>query len=158
MARPNSDVVRRRIGGQDVTGRRAEGWVIDFIQMPENEAALYELPFEYVRQHVRPIRANAHRKHTREKWWIHGEARPGLRRAIASLSRCIVTPEVAKHRIFVWMSTDIVPDHKLHVIARDDDVLLRCLALARPRALVISDSVPGRVLEDDPRYYSNTYF
>jgi type II restriction/modification system DNA methylase subunit YeeA len=32
-----------------------------------------------------------------------------------------VTPEVAKHRVFVWMGHDVLPDHKLHVFARDDD-------------------------------------
>ena len=54
-------------------------------------------------------------------WWIHGEPRPGLRNSIKNLSRCIVTPEVAKHRLFIWISTDIIPDHKLHVFSRDDD-------------------------------------
>ncbi len=156
-ARPNSDVVRRRIGGRDVTGRRAEGWVIDFIQMPENEAALYELPFEYVRQHVRPIRANAHRKHTREKWWVHGEARPGLRRAIASLSRCIVTPEVAKHRIFVWMSTDIVPDHTLHVIARADAYFFGVIH-SRVHELWSLAQCSWMGVGNDPRYSSSRTF
>jgi len=156
-ARPNSDVVRRRIGGQDVTGRRAQGWVIDFNQMPENEAALYELPFEYVCEHVRPIRANAHRKHTREKWWIHGEARPGLRRAIASLSRCIVTPEVAKHRIFVWMSTDIVPDHTLHVIARADTYFFGVVH-SRVHELWSIAQCSWIGVGNDPRYSSSRTF
>jgi type II restriction/modification system DNA methylase subunit YeeA len=44
-----------------------------------------------------------------------------LREAIAKLKHCIVTPEVSKHRVFVWMDSTTVPDHKLHVIARDDD-------------------------------------
>jgi type II restriction/modification system DNA methylase subunit YeeA len=35
--------------------------------------------------------------------------------------RVIVTPEVSRHRVFAWLSTQIVPDHKLQVIARDDD-------------------------------------
>ena len=48
-------------------------------------------------------------------------SRPALRGRISGLKRCIVTPEVAKHRVFVWMDTDVVPDHKLHVIAREDD-------------------------------------
>ena len=52
-ALPNSDVVRRRIGGQGITGRSREGWIIDFgVKTPKNEAALYEVPFEYVRKRV----------------------------------------------------------------------------------------------------------
>ena len=126
-ARPNSDVVRRRIGGQDVTGRRPEGWLIDFNQMPANEAALYELPFEYVRRVVKPVRDRNRDTLMRVNWWLHGRSRPALREALKGKARCIITPEVAKHRIFVWMSTDVVPDHKLHVIARADAYFLGVL-------------------------------
>ena len=76
---------------------------------------------------MKPIRAETRRKRTRERWWIHGEARPGLRKAIKGLKRCIVTPEVAKHRVFVWMDTNIVPDHTWHVIAGDDDYMIGVL-------------------------------
>ena len=48
--RPNSDVVKRRLIGRDVVQRNQNGWLIDFGEMSESEAALYELPFEYVRR------------------------------------------------------------------------------------------------------------
>jgi type II restriction/modification system DNA methylase subunit YeeA len=123
----NSDVVKHRLGGQDVTGRPREGWIIDFIQMSECEAALYEMPFEYVKEHVRPARDKARDALMHTKWWLHGRSRPALRLAIHGLKRCIVTPEVSKHRVFAWMDTNTVPDHKLHVIARDDDYMLGVL-------------------------------
>ncbi len=119
--RPNSDVVRRILKGRDVVQTDQKGWVIDFREMTESDAALYELPFEYVRREVKPIRDVSRRERTGKRWWLHGENRPGLRKALAGLSRCVVTPGVAKHRIFVWMSTEIVPDQKLCVIPRDDD-------------------------------------
>ena len=120
--RPNSDVIKRRLSGRDITYRDSEGWLIDFgVNMPEAVAALYEWPFEYVRKHVKPLRDVNRRARMQQRWWIHGEARPGLRRAVANLPRCIVTPEVAKHRLFIWMSTSVIPDHTCHVIARDDD-------------------------------------
>jgi type II restriction/modification system DNA methylase subunit YeeA len=117
----NSDVVKRRLGGQDVTGRPRDGWIIDFVDASQQDAALYELPFEYVRTKIKPIRDGSRDALMRSNWWLHGRSRPALRKAISSLKRCIVTPEVAKHRVFIWMNTDTVPDHKLHVIARDDD-------------------------------------
>jgi type II restriction/modification system DNA methylase subunit YeeA len=89
------------------------------------------------------------------RWWIHGEARPGLRRAIRNLNRCIVTPEVSKHRLFVWMSTDIIPDHKLHVIARDDDYFLGVL---HSRIHELWSLKTGSTLEDRPSYASATTF
>ncbi|SRR5258708_3301587 len=36
-------------------------------------------------------------------------------------------PLPSKHRVFVWMSTDVVPDHKLHVIASEDDYVFGIL-------------------------------
>jgi type II restriction/modification system DNA methylase subunit YeeA len=125
--KPNSDVVKRRLGGQDVTGRPRNGWIIDFVQMDETEAALYELPFKYVQTRVKPIRDKTRDPLMHNKWWLHGRSRPALRHAIKGLKRCIVTPEVSKHRVFVWMDTDTVPDHKLHVIARDDDYMMGVL-------------------------------
>lgn len=154
--RPNSDVVKPRLGGMDIMRTHRDTWIIDFgTNQSQEEAALYERPFEYVRTHVKPIRDKNRRKRTRERWWIHAEARPGLRRAIANLNRCIVTPEVAKHRVFRWMSTEVVPDHKLHVIARADDyflgVLQSRLHTAWARRL-------GSTLEDRPSYNSETVF
>ena len=66
-----------------------------------------------------------------------------------------MTPEVAKHRIFVWMSTDVVPDHKLHVFAREDDYFLGVLQ-SRPH--VFWSLRLGSTLEDRPSYNSDTVF
>ena len=41
--------------------------------------------------------------------------------ALDGLSRYIVTPRVAKYRLFVWLDARICPDSQLIVIARDDD-------------------------------------
>lgn len=125
--RPNSDVVKRRLGGQDVVGRPRDGWIIDFVQMTRAAAALYQLPFEYVREQVKPVRDKARDALMHKNWWLHGRSRPALRSALSRLKRCIVTPEVSKHRIFVWMNPETVPDHKLHVIARDDDYMFGIL-------------------------------
>ena len=47
--------------------------------------------------------------------------------ALDGLARYIVTPTVAKHRLFAWLDTRVCPDHQLIVIARDDDVTLGIL-------------------------------
>ena len=126
--RSNADVVKRRMGGQDVVRRPRDTWIIDFgAGKTLEEASFYELPFEYVREHVKPLRDKNRRKSMRTRWWIHGESRPGLRKAIKNLQRVVVTPEVSKHRVFIWMDTAIIPDHKLHVFARDDDYFLGVL-------------------------------
>ena len=42
-------------------------------------------------------------------------------KALHGLARYIVTPTVAKHRLFAWLDARVCPDHQLIVIARDDD-------------------------------------
>jgi hypothetical protein len=152
----NSDVVRPRPGGQDITGRTSHSWVIDFgVSTPEHDAALYEYPFEYVRRVVKPVRDSNRRPRLKVKWWLFGETRPGLRAALAGKVRCIVTPEVSKHRVFVWMGTDTVPDDTLHVIARDDDYFM---GVVQSRPHVMWSLRIGSTLEDRPRYSSSRVF
>ena len=120
--RPNSDVVRPWVNGMDITRRPRGMWIIDFgVDMPEEQSALYEQPYQYVRQHVLPTRRKNKRASYRERWWIHMEPRPAMREAIASLDRYVATPRVAKHRLFVWVPARTLPDSRLYVFAREDD-------------------------------------
>lgn len=154
--KPNTDVVKRRMNGQDVTDRAREIWVIDFgVDTTEEEAAQYVEPFEYVRTHVKPIRDHNRRERMKQRWWIFGEPRRGLRTAYAGLKRCIITPEVSKHRLFVWMDTSIIPDHRLHVFARDDDFFFGVL---HSRLHEVWSLATGSTLEDRPCYSSSRTF
>ena len=121
-SRDNRDVVRPRANGKDITSRPSRTWIIDFgVDTPIEQSALYEVPFEYVNEHVRPMRMNSKRRLYAEKWWIHMEPRPGMRQALLDVSRFIVTPTTAKHRLFAWLPSEVLPDHALIAIARDDD-------------------------------------
>ena len=120
--RPNSDVVKPLINGEDITGHPRGMWIIDFgADMPEAEAAKYEIPFEYVKAHVKAERAKNNRESYRKYWWIHGESRPAMRKALQGLQRYIVTVLVAKYRLFAWVPAIVSPSARVIVIARDDD-------------------------------------
>jgi len=126
--RSNSDVVRPWVNGLDVTRRPRDMWIIDFgVHMQEAEAALYEAPFEYVRTHVEPVRKQNNRAAYRERWWLHVEPRSGMRAALSGLTRYTCTPAVARHRLFCWLSGEVLADHRLLVFARDDDYFLGVL-------------------------------
>jgi len=126
--RSNRDVVRPWVNGLDITRRPREMWIVDFgTSMPVEEAALYEQPFEYVRQHVLPIRSKNRRASYAERWWLHVEPRPAMREALTGLGRYLGTPCVAKHRLFVWLTKHTLPDHQLIVFAREDDVFFGIL-------------------------------
>ena len=57
----------------------------------------------------------------RLNWWKHVEPRQGLMKRVPALSRLLVTPEVSKHRLFIWLDARVLPDHKLQVVTLDDD-------------------------------------
>ena len=98
--RTNADVVVPWVNGLDVTRRARDMFIIDFgADLAEGVAAAYEAPFEYVLEHVEPVRATNRRKAYRERWWLHVEPRPAMRDALLPLSRFIGTPRVAKHRL-----------------------------------------------------------
>ena len=104
-----------------ITGRTRGRWIIDFGDLSEAEAALYERPFEYVRQHIRPLRLANRDRQRREAWWRLGRSGGDLRSAATGLTRIIVTPRVSKHRLFAWAPPRTLPDSAVVAIARDDD-------------------------------------
>ena len=155
--KPNSDVVRPWSNGLEITQVPQGLWIVDFPPgTTETEAAQYEAPFEYIKQHVKPMRAKARSgDQTGVSWWIHQRPRPDMRQALQGLSRFIVTPCVSKHRIFVWIEGRILPDHALIVFARSDDYFFGVLhsRLHEVWALTL-----GTRLETRPRYTPTTCF
>lgn len=126
--RPNSDVLRPWANGQDITSRHSDTWIVDFgIDMSQDEAALYEIPFLHVLKEVRPMREAGNREVRKKYWWRHGETVPSLRSTIKPLKRYIATPRVAKHRLFVWLDISVLPDSRLYAIASDQDVIFGIL-------------------------------
>jgi type II restriction/modification system DNA methylase subunit YeeA len=126
--RPNSDVVRPIYNGSDITRRWAGNWVVDFAGMDLAAAADYLAPFAHVEIKVKPIRITNNRAARAEKWWWHGEKRPGLRASLQGLTHFIATPETAKHRFFVKFPVEVAPEHSLIVIPRQDDSTLGILS------------------------------
>lgn len=120
--RPNSDVLRPFRNGSDLVRVNSNRWIIDFgVSTPMQQAALYEAPFEYLAQHVKPEREKNARASRAERWWLLGETLPAFRQAVINLPRYTATPRVSKHRVFVWLETVVLPDSKVIAVALDDD-------------------------------------
>ncbi len=119
------------------------------------DAALYETPFNYTQENVFPKREHLERDNHRVYWWLHAEDRPGMRKALAGLSRFIATPRVAKHRIFVWQPACTLADSAVSVVARDDDATFGIL---HSRFHELWSLRLGTSLEDRPRYTPTTTF
>ncbi len=155
--KPNSDVLLPIYNGSDITRRWAGDWVIDFALLDEQQAALYEAPFAYVVEHVKPVRASNREASRAEKWWRHGRARPELRSKLASLQRYIATPETAKHRFFVSFPISVAPEHSLIVIPVDSDAVFGLLSSRLHTVWALAKG--GRMgMGNDPRYNSSLIF
>ena len=154
--RPNLEVIKRWINGIDITRGSRDVWIIDFgVDMPMVDAALYEAPFEYVKEKVMPARVKNKMRWRAENWWLHGYPAATMRQALAPLPRYIGTPKVAKHRFFVWLTEDMLPSNLVIAIASDDDYVFGILQshIHTTWALAM-----GSQLEDRPTYTPTTCF
>ena len=154
--RPNADVLKPWMNGMAITRRPADKWIVDFgLSMEGGDAALYEGPFQHIREHVRPAWERQRPARRRKEWWLHHRPRPKMWKALDGLSRYIVTPRVAKHRLFAWLDAAICPDCQLIVIARDDDTTFGILHSRFHEAWSLRK---GTSVEDRPRYTPITTF
>jgi hypothetical protein len=156
--KPNSDVVKPWRNGQDVTRRPSDTWVIDFgAHMLETAASLYEAPFSHLLRNVKPERMKVRRERTKRLWWIHESARVALRESLTGLPRYIATPRVAKHRFFVFLDATVLPDTRLNVITRADDLTLGILSSRMHEAWSLANASMHGV-GNDPTYNARSCF
>jgi hypothetical protein len=157
--RRNSDVVVPWAIGSDVGGRPEHKWIIDFGQaMPEAEAALYEAPFEYVRQVVKPVRLVSRSECCRRLWWLHHNRRPRMAAALVGLSRYAATVRHSKFRLFVWLPAEALPDSALIAFARDDDCTFGVLHSRVHELWARGTGTQVREVESGFRYTPTTTF
>ena len=156
--RPNSDVLKRVVNAADILQRSRNYWTIDFgPQAKEEDAALYEAPFEYVKQRNYEAKITEG-KMPRQKWWLYERPRLDLRKALAGLTRYIATPRTAKHRIFVWVPADVMANDATVVIARDDDYSFGVLHSRAHELWARGMGTQLREAESGFRYTSTTTF
>lgn len=151
--RPNSDVVKPWINGLDITRRPLDNWIVDFGERTEAEAALYEKPFQWISQVVKPKRQMSRSKAEKRDWWLLARRAPAMRKAVEGLDRFIVVPETSQYRVFVFVPASVVPDKNLVVIARDD---YTAFGILQSRFHVQWSLRKGTSLESRPRYTSKS--
>jgi type II restriction/modification system DNA methylase subunit YeeA len=156
--RPNSDVVRPWANGLVLSGRASDLWIIDYgCTMAEADAALYEVPFAYVLEHVKAKSASNRDKAVANSWWRLGRPRPEMRAALLGLPRYIATIAHSKHRFFVWLDAIVCPDQALIIIARADDLTFGILH-SRFHELWSLGLCTWLGVGNDPRYTPTTTF
>ena len=117
--RSNSDVVLPVMNGEDIAEQHRGMYTINFGLMSLDEASKYEMPFEYVKEHIYSVRQEKSQTDNRKAWWQYARPRPAMRKALASLERFVVTPRVSKHRIFIWVTS-------ISTVCTDATVVFAC--------------------------------
>lgn len=142
--------------GRDLSDRPRDVKVIDLYGLTEAEVRdRYPAVYQHVATTVKPHREQNNRASYRDNWWLYGEPRSELRRALAGVTRYIVTIETAKHRVFQFLPMTVVPDNRLVCFAMDDGFSLGVLS---SRAHVVWTLTTGGTLEDRPIYTKTSCF
>ena len=141
----------------DVTRRPFDRWIVDLCGLDEQQAAMYEQPFEHLSATVRASGLRKRERRTQEKWWLFQRPRPEMRKALDGLSRNIATPRMGTHRLFAWLDRSTVPDCQLFVIAREDDTSFGILH-SRFHEIWTLRQCSWEGVGNDPRYTGTTTF
>jgi hypothetical protein len=164
--RPGLDAhIREYRNGRDLMARPRGVLVIDLFGLDDNQV---KQDFPEIYQHLvlevkerkdadgKVIGRDANKRgYRRENWWLFGENNPDLRRALNGLPRYVVTVETTKHRVFQFLSCDILPDNMLTAIALADAFTLGVLS---SHIHSFWTAAQGGTLEDRPRYTKSQCF
>lgn len=128
--------VREYRNGRDLTARPRHVMVIDLFGLSA-EAVRREYPEIY--QHLLvTVKASREEQVGRsatkdaitylENWWVFGKPRTELRPALLGLPRYIATVETAKHRVFQFLESQILPDNMVIATATAESWHLAALS------------------------------
>ena len=123
--------IRKYMNGRDLTQKTRSVFVIDMAGLSELQVRS-QFPGIWQRLHdtVRPERAVSKDAYLRDNWWLFRRTNERLRSGLAGLARYIGTTETAKHRTFVFIDGDVLPDQKIRVVTSPSALLLGILSSA----------------------------
>ncbi len=152
----NQDVLKPMLDGKALVSPNVKlDWVIDFNAMSLEEASTYKLPFEHVKNNVKPERILNKEKRRKENWWLFGRSRPNMRKALKGLRNYFCLPKVAKYTCFRSIDISILPCEANMVVASDDFFILGILNSKLHLDWVLAQR---STLKSDTRYTNTTCF
>jgi hypothetical protein len=119
----------------------------------EQDAALFELPFAFVKKEVLEARKNY--KTGGKIFWKFERPRPEMRAALSTQARFLARSMVGKHQFYVWFSACVLPANLVIVFAHSDDYFF---GIMQSRFHEVWSLKQGTRLETRPRYTPTTCF
>ncbi|MCG9885250.1 MAG: class I SAM-dependent DNA methyltransferase [Cyanobacteria bacterium] len=149
-------IVRPYMNGNDLTKKSRKAHIIDCYEMSEKDLQDdYPTVYQWLLENVYPKRAVERDLRLRREWWSFERPRPELRRAIQQLKKYIATVQTSKHRVFVFLDSNTIPDQQIVAITLEDAYFLGTLS---SRIHVTWVLAAGGTLEDRPRYNKTVCF
>ncbi|MDH5232386.1 MAG: class I SAM-dependent DNA methyltransferase, partial [Gammaproteobacteria bacterium] len=122
-------IIREYRNGKDLTQKPRKVYAIDLFECDIEELRVNQPAiFQWVYERVKPERDQNSRPSYRNNWWVFGEPRKEWRKMYADISNYVSTVETSKHRIFIPLEKNILPDNKLINIALDGPYYLGILS------------------------------
>ena len=154
--RPNSDVLVIIRNAEDITRRARNIWNVDFgLNMKLEMASRYEKPFKHIQSNVYPLRLDHREARQTKYWWLFARPCPDMRKGLKTLIRFLATPRVSKHRVFAWLTPELLCDSAVVAFGRADDFFFGVL---QSRFHEVWSLKQGTRLETRPRYTPTTCF
>jgi len=148
--------IRPYLNGRDFTSTPRGVWVIDLFGLDiDLVRAKFPAVYQHLLERAKPERDLNRNAIFRRTWWVIGHPRPQFRAATAGLPRFIATVETAKHRVFAFIESRVVPDSTIVTFAFNDAYDLGVLS---SDAHVEWSLAAGGTLEDRPRYNKTRCF
>ena len=122
-------LLKRYMNGKELMQNKQYRFVIDTLNLSEDKLRLsYPEAFQHLYDHVKPERDQNRDRKFREKWWLYGRPRYDLRKIMDMSERYIATCRTSKHRVFVFLQSDVIPDAKIIFIGLEDAYFLGVLS------------------------------
>ncbi len=151
-----SSLLKAYLNGRDILQSCRNRFIIDTTGLTEDQLiANYPKAYQWLLDRVKLERSTNNDSRLREQWWLYRRANTILRSALQGLEQYIVTVETAKHRTFLFVNHNVLPDNKLVVIALNDAYFLGLLSSKIHNTFALA---AGSRLEDRPVYVKTTCF
>jgi len=152
----NTKILKPMIDGRGLMNPNEKlDWVIDFNDMSIEEASIYKLPFQRVREKVKPQKDVNRSSLSQTYWWRFRRYSPAMRKALEGLKFYFALPKISKWVMFTHVNISILPCEANMVVASDDFYVLGILTSKVHRIWVKAQS---STLKGDTRYTNTTCF
>lgn len=151
--------IRHYRNGRDLMARPRGRLVIDLDGLGSHEIRdCFPEVYQHLLRRVKPERDRNNEAYRRENWWLFGRRNTDMRSFTANLQRYIATVETAKHRVFQFLDSSILPDNKLIAVGLSDAHALGVLSSRIHESWYLASAGKLGIYERDAVYVKSRCF